>query len=72
MEQQLRSIIKVRDELEEVRGIIGFVGRTFAAVELDYADRSAAQAVLEQQAGRLLSCSDTLGVVVNQAGSAPS
>lgn len=72
MEAQLRSLINVRDELEEVRGIIIFMGTAVGAAELQEVDRAAAKRLLEQQAGRLLDCSASLGTVVSQAGNAPS
>lgn len=72
MEAQLRSLINVRDKLEEVSGTLILMGAAVGSAELEEVARAAANRLLVQQAKRLLDCSASLGTVVSQAGSAPS
>lgn len=71
MEERPRSTITALDELEEVIGVICFIGRAVGTVELDETARLGAQAVIEWSADRMRSCRDQLAGF-SQAGNAPS
>ena len=71
MDERPRDTITALDELEDVIGVICFIGRVVGAVELDETERRGAQAIIEWSAGRLR-CSQTQLAGGDQAGNAPS
>jgi len=71
MDERPRDTITALDELEEVIGVICFIGRAVGAVDLGETERQGAQAIIEWSAGRLRN-SRTQLAGGDQAGSAPS